>query len=272
MILGDTRTSYDKSAPVTLIPGVKIRGSIEVESAVASCFVQYIQIPVVYGNQNKYIVFKDIEINGKTKLELSESIAEASVAVEDYNGTLDFHVTRCYDTSSETIVEFRIENHLLQAVSGTFNLDLCNSKDEYSLCYIPRKMMLAGSVAKSYQLPAGVYANGSLAFPKIDEISASVDELQMSFLVDEELYSVNLGPIAIEGRKPSLITPQVLWESNGVTFSLIGCYEKSGNLLIDYLLNNTTDSDLELTLSDDGRVFDDMANEYPIKLAGGSRY
>ena len=271
--LGLEATKYYQTDATTVLlpPHVKCRGLVSIKEMVTNS-IQYIELPIRFGDQPICPIFKDVEVEGRNKLELPGSLSSTEVAITGSNGAAAFHVTRCYDTSSETIVEFRLENRLSDQLNITFNLDLCNSKDEYSLCYIPTKMMLAGSVAKSYQLPAGVYANGSLAFPKIDEMSASVDELQMSFLVDEELYSVKLGPVAIEGRKPSLITPQVLWESNGVTFSLIGCYEKSGNLLIDYLLNNTTDSDLELTLSADGRVFDDMANEYPIKLAGGSRY
>lgn len=266
-------TFISTNAKVWLPPRVKCRGTVFIDDADANS-LQYLRVPVVVNGNISEMTFSDVEINGKTKPELPESIAEASVSVHGHIGTVDLHVTKCYDTSSETVIEFRIENHLSQHVSVTANLDLCWGKDEYSICYTPKKMMMAGVLDydESCLLPIDTYVTGKVNFPKIDDLSAAFKELQVSCVIDTEFCSFELGSFAIEGRDPSKIIPQEMWQYNGVTFNLIGCYEESGNLIIDYLLTNTTRGDIELAIDDTGRAYDDMANEYHIELANGLYY
>lgn len=120
-------------------------------------------------------------------------------------------------------------------------------------------------------IPSGVMVNGTIIIKDIKEIAAIFSNITISVYPSSSFSNLVFKKVAIKGRSPQpksnpTTTGSISTCAEGLNFTLLGCKVTNNNARISFIIENTSNSNIELDLRINNSTFayDDIGNKYSL--------
>ena len=265
------------SACTTIPAGVKVKGTVKIHN-VDDYASKFANITIWSYNDDSYLIFKNVAIQGRSYHELEEP--QTTGAVASCNENLEFTLTSCKISGSTATLSYMVEN----TRNAPITLNLYGSAAGYSYIYDDQgnkydfgynKASLTLGTAEGYNsacttIPAGVKVKGTVKIHNVDDYASKFANITIwSYNDDSYLIFKN---VAIQGRSyHSVEEPQttgtVISCSDDLEFTLLDCKRNSSNTVtITYRVANVTNKAVYLNLYGQSGgysyIYDDLGNQY----------
>ena len=265
------------NACTTIPAGVKVKGTVKIHN-VDDYASKFANITIWSYNDDSYLIFKNVAIQGRSYHELEEPQTTGTVA--SCNENLEFTLTSCKISGSTATLSYMVENTgntpitlNLYGQSGGRSYIFDDRGNQYDFGYNKTSLTLGTSsdyYSVTATIPAGVKVKGTVKIHNVDDYASKFANITIwSYNDDSYLIFKN---VAIQGRSyHELEEPQttgtVISCSDDLEFTLLDCKRNSSNTVtITYRVANVTNKAVYLSLYGQSGgysyIYDDLGNQY----------